>query len=1528
MNSDVNTSPLSSAQSWIVENISSLISSNQEDENDCTLTMPKEQHPKPAHLDCEIERSRTVTQELLTERIPKRPFSPEEIQETPAGYLPMHQLYTNQCFFGNNQNFQCLDELRPLEFENGHKPFPKSSSFYDDLNLDEAKNNKLLSSFMNRLPQPQAGLQPLPMISINQPGSRDNCFDIVANDATTVKKKKLTNYSLSSSNLPQVSITHDNNNRMNNSTVSFNEDELLTRNLSNSFYNSSYSSMCSSGISHSSSFSNNCSTDKSMQQKQIFLKEDKQSLNHTSTPSNKLLNKLIGGNGETGNDNCQSNLNNWDFVNNNESSFGQAHVNSQEKNNLLYYELIKKNNFKNLGQQQQQQQQLHQQQQQQQQQQIYNHQAYTDALGFDRPIQQGHPWNDHLDFNYENLKENYSKQFQPNTKFPKKITKSSTTLFNQDNQSAAQQQKASHFFPHSTSYDNMSSLSKPNKPMKHFTNDFMCQSSTDFLLESSFNNSLNPKSGFYSHNNTMPTNKTLHQSINTQNNNTMLNTSNCSGNSTKDLPILHVRNLDYKISADEWKRILLENFRKHCKEILSVNVITNADKSLLGIVRLATKDDARLAISCLHHKKIGYKRLNVTFAATNNSPKSKIIALLKNNELKEMPLTRFISLYEAKYNQSIAINELFSLKEIVQIFHKDGQGRQIKLIGRNFQSSIDSEEENLRQSPFCNLHSQKTDFNYHIHSGSLTGGSALSSSSSSSSSTAIGWLPNVIVSLRTFKSAVHKLLNDHGGQMPLLSFMDCYKCCIFNENSMANNHRGNNNLNQSNGVHSAQSNNGSSNNNSNTSSDLSYQLIIDNENGVSLEHLITCAQDVQIQYNQGFFKQLQWENDKSKPINLQSRNSTTASKNRYDIIRYDSKSANDQSENYCNDLDESIEDSQRKLNQFSHEVVELFKEKPKCIIQMSNFTTEYHKKYGRQLRLADYDSNLYQNLKELLESIPHILQILDSQYDKKLTLTHRVQVRRFSNDLIKVLKSHPTKQMFANEYPVSYEKHFGRKFDIKDYGVCYLEDMLAELPESIICRKEIEGRTFIQIPKIVQMDEERLCTNRLTFDIIDMLKHKSRFSIQFNKFIPNFHHHFGRQCKLSNYGFTKLIELLEAMPETVHVINKDNLQFVQLKENIMLDLICLNVVKYLEDSNLKLKTTLTKLEEIYCSRYETIYYQDFGCDNFAQLFQILPIKKHFISAQCVAKSDMEKEDDMEWLIQCEPFNEKELKRVAKLMLKKLIDDQEDTFIALVKEAKSNMLKSYRFNDLIELLGPSSSSNDNLAHTIYNNRSICFLRKILNDYFIFDDKDETSIVGLSELYVFAKKIRSLFKLSKISASDMTMTIPEIEFLYDQIYVKSGAKDGSLKVDQLVKSDNGNNCLPFKRLGFIDVYLLFSQGIHLLVTVKKYTERRVCLNREFWPKSNVSDTVVQNISSDSFSSPISPINTRVQSRTPFTNITPLSNNSNGTPISDRMSSSFSSSSLNFSRRSVFSNSISNAANSSYDHPSHQNAKNVSD
>ena len=312
--------------------------------------------------------------------------------------------------------------------------------------------------------------------------------------------------------------------------------------------------------------------------------------------------------------------------------------------------------------------------------------------------------------------------------------------------------------------------------------------------------------------------------------------------------------------------------------------------------------------------------------------------------------------------------------------------------------------------------------------------------------------------------------------------------------------------------------------------------------------------------------------------------------------------------------------------------------------------------------------------------MPHIIQIIDNEYERKLTLTHRVQVRRFSNDLLKVLKSNLTKQMFADEFPSYYERHFFKKFDIRDYGVCFLEDMLAELPETVICRKEIENRTFIQIPKIVQMEEELLCMHRLTFDIIDMLKLKSRFLIQFNKFIPNFHHHFGRQCKLSNYGFSKLIDLLEAIPNTVQLLKNDGMQFVQLKKEIMLDLISQNLMKLIEENN-RMKVSLSNLEKLYNTKYEPVNFRDFEVDNFFCFFELLPLRKNFINVSLASNPSIGYEESAakissnllvtsELSFSVEPINEKELRRFSKLILRKLMDEMDQKVLLLINDLRN------------------------------------------------------------------------------------------------------------------------------------------------------------------------------------------------------------------------------------------------------------------
>ena len=59
-------------------------------------------------------------------------------------------------------------------------------------------------------------------------------------------------------------------------------------------------------------------------------------------------------------------------------------------------------------------------------------------------------------------------------------------------------------------------------------------------------------------------------------------------------------------------------------------------------------------------------------------------------------------------------------------------------------------------------------------------------------------------------------------------------------------------------------------------------------------------------------------------------------------------------------------------------------------------------------------------------------------------------MKRFSQDLLKVLKSQASKQVSLQEFPSAYHRTFGRTFDIVDYGVCDVQDLLMEVPEGML----------------------------------------------------------------------------------------------------------------------------------------------------------------------------------------------------------------------------------------------------------------------------------------------------------------------------------------------------------------------------------------------------------------------------------------------------------------------------------------------
>ncbi|VEL18389.1 unnamed protein product [Protopolystoma xenopodis] len=77
---------------------------------------------------------------------------------------------------------------------------------------------------------------------------------------------------------------------------------------------------------------------------------------------------------------------------------------------------------------------------------------------------------------------------------------------------------------------------------------------------------------------------------------------------------------------------------------------------------------------------------------------------------------------------------------------------------------------------------------------------------------------------------------------------------------------------------------------------------------------------------------------------------------------------------------------------------------------------------------------------------------------------------------------------------------------------------------------------LVSLPRRLQTPEERRRTELFRLETIELLELTApHFSHPFNRFIPAYHHHFGRQCRVSDYGCNKLVDLIELIPDCVQV---------------------------------------------------------------------------------------------------------------------------------------------------------------------------------------------------------------------------------------------------------------------------------------------------------------------------------------------------------------------------------------------------------
>lgn len=353
-------------------------------------------------------------------------------------------------------------------------------------------------------------------------------------------------------------------------------------------------------------------------------------------------------------------------------------------------------------------------------------------------------------------------------------------------------------------------------------------------------------------------------------------------------------------------------------------------------------------------------------------------------------------------------------------------------------------------------------------------------------------LPNVFMTVAAVRTIIYSLLKNHKGDIPIASLVYCIEEMV--------------------------------------------TTIERNEKGVNLEHLISCVNGVQITSNKFGIKILSWLAQDAVINNRSSNNSLNS-------CCTDSDRSTPQQSTTSISRYSKLSSTSDSFNQISREIIELVKLSPKSTMKFSRFIPAYHNHYGKQCRVADYG---YTKLIELFEALTSVVQIMGDGENRQITLTHKCQIRCFTSDLMRVLRSQASKSIHLSHLPALFSSHYSKKFDITDYGVCDIEDIMENLVRGSVISMDTDREDFIlSIPKRRQTRNELQRTSIFAGEVVDLLCNASQYTIPFEKFACSYHYHYGYQCRLSDYGYMKLADLMEAITGVVEVIY-NNKQFICL----------------------------------------------------------------------------------------------------------------------------------------------------------------------------------------------------------------------------------------------------------------------------------------------------------------------------------------------------------------------------------------------
>lgn len=628
-----------------------------------------------------------------------------------------------------------------------------------------------------------------------------------------------------------------------------------------------------------------------------------------------------------------------------------------------------------------------------------------------------------------------------------------------------------------------------------------------------------------------------------------------------------ISNLDSKLEPAEVRKNLEMKFRSENIPFLQIIIVNpryylpssdalRSETIALGftkaIVSLPTQQDAQLAIAKLQKTKIGLKRITISYYVdqrTRNYLKQEVVALFEQIPKKRMTLVTFQELFERKYGHRIATGDIHRMKDVIKLQDNDAdfKGKIVCYIGNRATASF-LRSRSLMPSPMLKPYCSEHHLLGDEHEWAESG-------------LHLELMP-VNISLKLLTLRIHRLLDTHRGTLPLYSVVECYEH-EFREPF-----------------------------------DTSQQPL------VPLEHLISCVPGVRITHTSYHgFKRIQWTengnvgkspNRGQLAITPKGANKGNHHRNSFEI------GGRQQPE---------VEALNKHVHQISKEIKELLKSSPRCLLPFSKLVPAYHSHFGRQCCVANFG---FIKLLDLLESIPHLVQILSDGPKKTLTLTHHEQTKRFASDIIRILRiKYVNKSMSLRELPLAYEEVFQKRFDIADYGVCQVGDILTEVWENTLVINYADNfkDTTVEIPKREQTPKEVEMTKQFAKEVTELLSNFPNFEIAFSKFIPSYHHYFSRQCRVSDYGFAKLIQLFEAIsPDIVEIcsLSGEEDRVIRLSKQQRVIALGLRFVLILKDQPDQF-CELSDFDELYRQEYGCrINYGEYDCHDVIDLVSKMP----------------------------------------------------------------------------------------------------------------------------------------------------------------------------------------------------------------------------------------------------------------------------------------------------------------------------------